>query len=156
FDARKLLAGPGEGPTATTAEEAGAEPDAEITFVTRDLAPLLPKVKIAALVSMEEVVARVRETAEWTGSTSPHYPIANVGAGGSKLAYAAEGTPDPYFGFEARIVPENITLLPKTAAQATGGNDERTVVVKKGDTLASILRDLGASQDNIKSIGSAL
>ena len=52
------------------------------------------------------------------------------------LAYAAEGTPDPYAGFEARIVPENITLLPKTANQTTGGNawNERIVTVKKGET----------------------
>ena len=54
------------------------------------------------------------------------------------LAYApAEGTPDPYAGFEARIVPENITLLPKTANQTTGGNswNERAVMVKKGDNI---------------------
>ena len=36
------------------------------------------------------------------------------------LAYAADGTPDPYAGFEARIVPENITMLPKTGAQNDG------------------------------------
>ena len=51
----------------------------------------------------------VRETADWTGSAS-RYTLANVPPGGSKLAYAAEGNPDPYFGFEARIIPENITL----------------------------------------------
>ena len=49
--------------------------------------------------------------------------------GAARLAYAAEGNIDPYAGFETRIVPENITLLPKTATQATGGNawNERTV-----------------------------
>jgi murein DD-endopeptidase MepM/ murein hydrolase activator NlpD len=158
FDARKLLAGSGPGTTATTAEEAGAEPDAEITFVTRELAPLLPKVKLAALVPLEEVIARVRETADWTGSASPRYALAGVPPGGGKLAYAAEGNPDPYFGFEARIVPENITLLPKTAAQATGGNawNERTIAVKKGDTIGSILRELGATPEEAKAIASAL
>ena len=58
FDARKLLSGSGPGTTAATAEEAGAEPDAEISFVTRDLVPLLPRVKVAALLPMEEVIAR--------------------------------------------------------------------------------------------------
>ena len=45
-------------------------------------------------------------------------------------------TPDPYAGFEARIVPENITLLPKTTNETTGGNawNERVVAAKKGDT----------------------
>ena len=35
----------------------------------------------------------------------------------------AKAPADPYAGFEARIVPENITLLPKTAAETNGGND---------------------------------
>jgi murein DD-endopeptidase MepM/ murein hydrolase activator NlpD len=156
FDARKLLSGSGPGTTATTAEEAGAEPDAEISFVTRDLVPLLPKVKVAALLPIDEVIARVRETADWTGSTSPRNPLGNVPLGG-KLAYAAEGNPDPYFPFE-RIVPENITLLPKTATQATGGNswNERAITVKKGDSIASVLRELSATPDEIKAIASAL
>jgi len=157
FDPRKLLAGASPGQSGTTPEEAGAEPDAEISFVTRELAPILAKVKIATTLPAEEVMARVRETADWTGSTSPRYALANVAAGG-QLAYAAEGNPDPYLGFEARIVPENITLLPKTASQATGGNswNERTVTVKKGDSIASILRDIGASNEEAGAVASAL
>ena len=158
FDTRKVLAGSGPGTSAPSAEEAGAEPDAEISFVTRDLAPLLARLKIAALLPLEEVLARVRETADWTGSASPRYALANVRPGGSKLAYAAEGDPDPYFGFEARIIPENITLLPKTATQTTGGNawNERTIAVKKGDSVASILRDLGTTAEETKAIAGAL
>ncbi len=39
---------------------------------------------------------------------------------------------------------ENITLLPKTTAQATGGNawNERTIVLKKGDSVSAVLREL--------------
>ena len=50
------------------------------------------------------------------------------------MAYAAEGGPNPYAGFETRIAPENITLLPKTTAQTTGGNpwNERTVTLEEG------------------------
>ena len=54
-----------------------------------------------------------------------------------KLAYATEGNvSDPYAGFETRVVPENVTLLPKTKDQITGGNPsgERVHTVKKGDT----------------------
>jgi murein DD-endopeptidase MepM/ murein hydrolase activator NlpD len=158
FDARKVLAGTGPGTSPATAEEAGAEPDAEISFVMRDLAPLLSRVKIAAVLPLEEVLARVRETADWTGSASPRYALTSVRPGGGKLAYAAEGDPDPYFGFEARIVPENITLLPKTATQTTGGNawNERTIAVKKGDSIATILRDLGATAEETKAIAGAL
>src|SRR5262249_10332045 len=87
FDARKLLAGAGPDTPAATPEEAGAEPDAEISFVTRDLAPLLTKVKVAAVLPLDEVLNRVRETADWTGSASPHYGLA-AGLPGGKLAYA--------------------------------------------------------------------
>jgi murein DD-endopeptidase MepM/ murein hydrolase activator NlpD len=76
-----------------------------------------------------------------------------------KLAYATEGNvPDPYAGFETRVVPENVTLLPKTKDQVTGGNptSERVHVVKKGDTVTSILRDQGATPEEAKSIAATL
>ena len=55
-------------------------------------------------------------------------------------------------------MPENITLLPKTAAQATGGNgwNERSVTVKKGDNIATILKEIGATPDEIAAIAAAL
>jgi murein DD-endopeptidase MepM/ murein hydrolase activator NlpD len=65
---------------------------------------------------------------------------------------------DPYAGFETRVVPENVTLLPKTKEQITGGNPngERVHVVKKGDSVAGVLRDLGATADEIKAITATL
>jgi murein DD-endopeptidase MepM/ murein hydrolase activator NlpD len=75
------------------------------------------------------------------------------------LNYATEGTAaDPYAGFETRVVPENVTLLPKTKEQATGGNpsNERVHVVKKGDTVTSILRDQGATPEEAKAIATTL
>ncbi|MGX1235267.1 murein DD-endopeptidase MepM/ murein hydrolase activator NlpD [Bradyrhizobium japonicum] len=49
---------------------------------------------------------------------------------------------------------ENVTLLPKTKEQITGGNPngERVHVVKKGDSVGSVLRDLGATAEEIKAI----
>ncbi len=93
----------------------------------------------------DEVMDRVREAAEWSEKASKNLPIA-ANITGIKLAYAGEPTADPYAGFEARIVPENITLLPKTTNETTGGNafNERVIAVKKGDTVATILRDQGA------------
>jgi murein DD-endopeptidase MepM/ murein hydrolase activator NlpD len=85
---------------------------------------------------------------------------ATADAGGSQaMAYAAEGTvADPYAGFETRVVPENVTLLPKTKDQVTGGNPtgERVHLVKKGDTVTSILRDQGATPEEAKSIAATL
>ena len=156
FDARKVLSNTGPGPTPAPEEPPAAEPDPEVTFATRDLAPILAKAKIAAMVPLDEIMARLREVVDWTGN-AVRYDLASTPPGG--MAYAAEGAPDPYAGFEGpRIVPENITLLPKTAAQTTGGNawNERTITVKKGDTVASILRDLNATPEEIKAIASAL
>jgi len=130
-----------------------AQPDAEVSFVMRDLAPLLPKAKIALTIPAEEIVDRVREAAEWSRKTAKRGPVA-ADITGIKLAYAGEPAADPYAGFEARVVPENVTLLQKTATQTTGGNaaGEKIVVAKKGDSVASILHDLGAQPNDIKAI----
>ena len=80
----------------------------------------MPKLKIALLTPNDEVIARVREAAEWSEKAANHVPVA-ANITGIKLAYAGDGHADPYAGFEARIVPENITLLPKT----TNADDRR-------------------------------
>ena len=56
------------------------------------------------------------------------------------------------------MVPENVTLLPKTKDQITGGNPtgERVHIVKKGDTVTSILREQGATPEDAKSIATTL
>ena len=56
------------------------------------------------------------------------------------------------------MVPENVTLLPKTKDQVTGGNPtgERVHVVKKGDSIASILREQGATPEEAKAIAATL
>ncbi|MGZ9052919.1 MAG: M23 family metallopeptidase [Rhodoplanes sp.] len=157
FNPQKLLAEPGASAGASE-ESPGAAPDAAVSFVTRDLASVLPKAKVALSIPLDEVVARVREAANWTGASSAQYASADF-PGNVRLAYAAEGDVDPYAGFEARIIPENVTLLPKTAKQATGGGanaNERVVIIKKTDSVASILRDLGATPDEIKPIAGLL
>jgi murein DD-endopeptidase MepM/ murein hydrolase activator NlpD len=144
-----------------------AEPDAEVSFVTCDFLPagakgkvapavcdlnsLLTKVKPSTRLALDDIVARVRDVASKVPSTSPL--LGNVAANpppGLKLSYAAEGDTDPYVGFEARVVPENITLRPKTNTGADWS--EHIVVVKKSETVGSILRELGAVPDEIKSV----
>ena len=143
------------------------EPDAEVSFVTKDLATVLPKAKFAAVVALDEVLMRVRDAANWRGNTGGvrYTALANATADASgiqsdmKLAYATEGTvSDPYAGFETRVVPENVTLLPKTKDQITGGNPsgERVHIVKKGDTIPSILRDQGATPDEARAVAATL
>jgi murein DD-endopeptidase MepM/ murein hydrolase activator NlpD len=159
FNPQKMLAESGA-PEIPTAESAAAEPDAEVSFVTRDLAAVLPRAKITVAASMDEVLQRVREAANWTAPTrTASADPAAAGGGPFKLAYAAEGnTADPYADLGARIVPENITFLPKTAKQTTGGNNwnERAITVKKGDTLNSILQEIGATPDETSAIAKNL
>jgi murein DD-endopeptidase MepM/ murein hydrolase activator NlpD len=162
FNAQKLLAQAGADGVAMD-EQAGAEPDAEVSYVTRDLAAILPRTKLAGALPIEDIIARVRDTANWSGGGGGNgrYQVASLPPGSPvppSMAYAADGTPDPYLGFETRIVPENITLLPKTGQQTTGGNswNERAVTAKKGDNIESILKETGATPEEISAIASAL
>lgn len=159
FNAQRMLtdvgtAAPADGDDSQNPN--AAEPDAEVSFVTRDLTSVLPRAKIAANVAIDEVLLRVRDASNWRGNSAVKYASSNPAD--LKMAYAAEGTPDPYAGFEARVVPENVTLLPKTKEQITGGNpsSEKIHIVKKGDTVQTILREMGASPGEALAIANNL
>jgi murein DD-endopeptidase MepM/ murein hydrolase activator NlpD len=177
FNAQRMMTDVGT-PAPAQPDEASstdaAAPDAEVSFMMRDLtgvmsAPAANRPKIATQLAVDDIVMRVREASNWRGNGTAASPIryasasAAPGAGPGtvsdvKLAYAAEATADPYAGFEARIVPENVTLLPKTKDQTTGGNPtgERIHTVKKNDTIASILRDQGATPEEARAIAAQL
>jgi murein DD-endopeptidase MepM/ murein hydrolase activator NlpD len=170
FNAQRMLSDVGA-PSPAASDDANnadaAEPDAEVSFVTKDLAPILPKAKLAAVIALDEVLMRVRDASNWRGNSGGvrYTALANATADASgaqsdlKMAYASEGTvADPYAGFETRVVPENVTLLAKTKEQVTGGNSsgERLHMVKKGDTITSILREQGATPEEARSIAATL
>jgi murein DD-endopeptidase MepM/ murein hydrolase activator NlpD len=169
FNAQRMLSDVGS-PAPVASDDANtsdaAEPDAEVSFVTKDLGPILPKAKLGAVLALDEVMLRVRDASNWRGNGAVRYAsLANAAADASgaptglKLAYATEGTAsDPYAGFETRVVPENVTLLPKTKDQITGGNPtgERVHIVKRGDSVVSILREQGATPEEAKSIAATL
>jgi murein DD-endopeptidase MepM/ murein hydrolase activator NlpD len=162
FNPQKLLADAVAGDD----QAAAPEPDAEVSFVTCDFVPVLtrarvtpaacdinglvPKVKASMLLPLDEVMARVRDVANAARTGTPFVASA-AGAPALRLNYAPDVEPDAYFGFEARAVPMNVTLLPKTTIQPTDWS-ERLVTAKKGDTVGSILRELGAVPDEIKQI----
>jgi len=169
FNAQRMLTDVGAAaPAAADDPNAAdaAEPDAEVSFVTKDLGAILPKARIAAVVAIDEILMRVRDASNWKGNSGGvRYTLANATADASgalpdtKMAYATEGNvADPYAGFETRVVPENVTLLAKTKDQATGGNpsNERIHVVKKGDNIPAILREQGATPEEAKAIAATL
>jgi murein DD-endopeptidase MepM/ murein hydrolase activator NlpD len=166
FNPQKLLADAVAGDDQTPA----AEPDAEVSFVTCDLAgvaprpakatavacelsSLLSRVKPSTQLPLDDVLSRVRQAAASVPSSAALLSSADA-TGSLKLSYAAEDDHDPDFRFAPRIVPENVTLLPKTTTQSNGGTDwsERIIVAKRGETVGSILRELGATPDDIKPI----
>ena len=158
FNAQRLLAAAGSEGNAAE-DSPGAEPDAEVSFVTRDLAELLPKAKINSVIAIDDVIMRVRDAANANTLIQARAVAgAGVSAAVDQFASAAESDGSAGGSFRPRIFPENITLVPKTASQITGGNtwNERAIVAKKGDSIAAILRDLGSTPEEIKVIASAL
>jgi murein DD-endopeptidase MepM/ murein hydrolase activator NlpD len=170
FNPQKILAAAVAGDDQTAAPQ----PDAEVSFSTCDFSPapprakvtpavcelsaLLPKVKRNAQVPLDEVLERVRDTAAAAGGGGTLLATGSLGPGGApplKLGYAADEA-DPYLGLQVRIVPENVTLLSKTQPSAAGDNGERVIAAKKGDTVSSILADLGTPAERIKQIVAVL
>src|SRR6195952_2107299 len=101
FNAQRMLTDVGAAVPAATDDPNNAdavEPDAEVSFVTKDLATVLPKAKLAAVVALDEVLMRVRDAANWRGNSGVRYTTlasATADASGSgsgkpdmKLAYA--------------------------------------------------------------------
>jgi len=170
FNPQKLLTDSVAGDAQTPA----AEPEAEVSFVTCDLgAPakaaaktagtpavtpavcdlnsLLPKIKASTLLPLDEVLTRVHDVA--ASINTPTSLVASAaGVAGLKLGYAAENDNGAFFSFQPRVVPENVTLLPKTSGQINGEWSERLIVAKRGETVGSILREIGAAPEEIKSI----
>ncbi|MFG1481025.1 M23 family metallopeptidase [Xanthobacter sp. V4C-4] len=156
FNPAQLVAG-------ASKEEAApqAEPTGEVTVVTRDLGSVPGQAKLGASASMESVLVKVREIAELARSQPGVLPAAIVGAparfspNAPYLAYATEG--QDLTGAVTPGVLDNISFVPKTSTETSGGNDwsDTTVVVKKGDTIVSILTDAGVAKDDARALSVA-
>ncbi|WP_238123460.1 MULTISPECIES: M23 family metallopeptidase [unclassified Xanthobacter] len=139
-----------------------AEPTGEVTVVMRDLGALSAQTKLGATASMESVLVKVREIAELARSQPGALPPAIVGSNSrfapgapAYLAYATQGTnlgtPVPNGAMN------NVSFIPKSSAETSGGNDwsDTTVVVKKGETIISILTDAGVSKEDARALSVA-
>lgn len=148
----------------TAKEEAApqAEPTGEVTVVMRDLSSVSGHTKLGASAPMESVLVKVREIAELARSQPGALPDAIVGntrfsPNAPYLAYATEGQDIGAAAAGARGLKDNISFVPKTSAETSGGNDwsDTTVVVKKGDTIVSILTDAGVSKEDARALSIA-
>lgn len=132
------------------------EPTGEVTVQMRDLATLPGNIKFGAHTPMESVLIKVREVAELARAPHAPLPAAITGAGprfspsAPYLAYAVEGDPLA----QELGAPDNMSFVQKTSIETSGGNDwtDRTAVVKKGETIVSILKENDVSDDDAHAV----
>lgn len=159
FNPLKVLA------DARTQVEAPAEPqqdDAEFSWATRDLVPQLLSSKVS--LSMEEVEAQVNEHVKST-TTAGDRPFAlpsqlllmrtvhanPIGA----LAYAnpQDGLRSPFSSIEVRMVPENVTIVPRAPTPPGGIQaDEKLITIHPGELVESQLFAAGVARAAIPSL----
>jgi murein DD-endopeptidase MepM/ murein hydrolase activator NlpD len=141
-----------------TDEAPQAEPTGDLTIVMKDLSQLPPNTRSVGAVRSDDILMKLREAIETSADTGGKALAALTKAGfsnqfGTHLAYAAEGS-IPFSLGNIPAVAENMSTVSKTANEATGGNNwtERTLIVKKGDSITSLLRGIGAEPADLKGL----
>ncbi len=141
--------------------------DADFSWATRDLAPAA--LTSAVSLSNDEVEAQVAEHVKNSLAAGNH-PFslpsqlllmrtsrANpLGA----LAYAAATAGfarSPFASIEVRMVPENVTVVPRAPTPPGGAaSDEKLVVMNQGSSLENLLLTSGVARDSIRDIVAAI
>jgi murein DD-endopeptidase MepM/ murein hydrolase activator NlpD len=142
--------------------------DAEVSWATRDFMP--QNVSPAVALSIDEVRAQVAEHIKNTlaaGSQNQAVSLppqllltrtsrANLGPA---LAYANpnELVSNPFSSIEVRMVPENVSIIPRAddSSQQATQMQERLVTVNHGETLEDVLRAQKVPADQIAKIVAA-
>ncbi len=141
--------------------------DAEVSVVKRDLAAVTFEADAAGLTD-GDVAALLEEERRLSAEAGrrPAVPIpaqlmlpralAQPAGLGEALGFA-RGPDNPFNSIEVRVVPENVTNLSKADLRVPNPLiEERDVTLKRGETLEMVLRSLGATPDQIRSISAAL
>jgi murein DD-endopeptidase MepM/ murein hydrolase activator NlpD len=141
--------------------------DADVSVVRRDLAAMVIEASAPSLTDNDvmAILEEERRVAGETGRrTSVPIPAQQMLSRtlrqpdglGDALGYAR--VVDTAFStIEVRVMPENVTELPKIEQKAIAPlMEERDVVLRKGETLETILRSYGATPQQIAAITTAL
>ncbi|KFG67662.1 M23 family metallopeptidase [Microvirga sp. BSC39] len=141
--------------------------DADVSVLRRDLAPVAIEASAPSLTD-NDVLAILEEERrvfnEAGRRTSVPIPAQQMlsrtlrppEALGDALGYARV-IDAPFSTIEVRVVPENVTDLPKIEQKAMPPLiEERDVVLRKGETLETALRSYGGTPEQIAAITSAL
>jgi murein DD-endopeptidase MepM/ murein hydrolase activator NlpD len=162
FNPLKLLA------DARNPMDAPLEPeqdDADVSWSTRDLP--VQNLSSTAVLSPDEVQAQVAEQIKSTlaaGSEPFTLPPQLLLMRTSRanplgaLAYANANDPittTPFSQIEVRMVPENVTIVPRAPAVQPTEMQERLVVIRHGETLEDALQAAGVGPQSIAGIVAA-
>lgn len=139
--------------------------DADVSWSTRDLP--VQNLSTNAVLSPDEVEAQVAEhikNALAAGSEPFTLPPQLLLMRTSRanplgaLAYANPNDPitsTPFTRIEVTMVPENVTIVPRSPAVQPTEMEEHLVILRHGDTLESVLQAAGIGQQSIASIVAA-
>ena len=141
--------------------------DADVSVVRRDLASIAIEASAPSLTD-NDVMAMLEEERRVAGETGRRASVPipaqqmlsrtlrQPDVLGDALGYARV-VDAPFSTIEVRVVPENVTDLPKIEQKAIPPLiEERDVVFKKGETLETVLRSYGATPEQIAAISTAL
>jgi murein DD-endopeptidase MepM/ murein hydrolase activator NlpD len=141
--------------------------DADVSVLRRDLAPMVIEASAPSLTD-DDVLAMLEEERRMASESgrraSVPIPAQQMLSRtlrqpevlGDALGYARV-VDAPFSTIEVRVVPENVTDLPKLEQRAIPPLvEEREVAFKKGETLETVLRSYGATPEQIEAIATAL
>ncbi len=141
--------------------------DADVSVVRRDLATVAVEASAPSLTDadvlaiLEEERRLFNEAGRRTSVPIPAQQMLSRTLRqpevlGEALGYARI-VDAPFSTIEVRVVPENVTELPKVEQKAIAPLiEERDVVLRKGETLETTLRSYGANPEQITAIRAAL
>jgi len=173
FNPLKLLSD-SSNPAPEAPDDAPGPDVAEVGFTATELSPTQFGVANGTL-SLDEVRAQVDETikhSQTDGSkASPTLPSQLLLMKTSRasfdpnagLAYATPGNinvSSPFSSIEVRMVPENVTLAPRTTnpvgdAESTRAAKDKLVVIRRGETLDDVLTAAGVQKTTVAAVKDA-
>ena len=170
FDPLKLLAGSRNAAPGEQLDPGPLQDEAEVAFSTRELNGVdLPDT--GPILSAEEIQAQITEHLKNALNSGSRTPLAlppqlllmrTSRAAANPLGSLSYSPPDggiiaaPFSNIEVRMVPENVTTLPKSVSVSDRKSaEERLVVVRRNESLEDVLRAAGANRELIRNIVAA-
>ncbi len=165
FNPLKLLAQDGNPAEAPPPDPGPALEDSDVSFTTRDLSTV-EAARFGGFLSTDEIQAQVDEYSRTLANTNrialpPQMLLMRTSRAGI-LPAASLGFADPAFqampfsSIEVRMVPENVTVVPRSDNGRDKDSAERLVVFRHGDVIDDVLKANGATHNQIRSILAAL